>query len=138
MRGGVLPDLRLHDCPGGVGGCQTRSADTAKADPRELPFVKEALTNINKGGYPEAVARISALVGRFADSIPLLRLEKASEIVHEDKALSKITEDEMRLMRSSGVMALLEPELTLHSLPLLLSSREDRLGRCRSSVGADP
>ena len=96
-------------------------------DPRELPFVKEALANIHKGGYPEAAARISALVGRFAGAIPLLRLEKAEEIVRSDKVLSKLTEDQMRHLRSeAGVMALLEPEFTLHALPKLLSNKEDR------------
>jgi pimeloyl-ACP methyl ester carboxylesterase len=99
----------------------------AKQDPRELPFVQEALVNIEKGGYPEALARISALVGRFAGSIPLLRLEKASEIIRTDEALSKITEDEVHFMRAQAeVMAMLEPERTLHALPLLLSSKEER------------
>jgi pimeloyl-ACP methyl ester carboxylesterase len=96
-------------------------------DPRELPFVKEALTRIEKGGYPEAVARISSLVGRFAGTIPLLRLEEAEEVVRADKVLSKLTEDEKRHLRSEAeVMALLEPEFTLHALPKLLSKKEDR------------
>ncbi len=96
-------------------------------DPRELPFVKEALAKIDKGGYPEAIARISALIGRFAGTIPLLRLEEAEEIVRADKVLSKLTEDEKRHLRSEAeVMALLEPEFTLHALPKLLSNKEDR------------
>jgi hypothetical protein len=96
-------------------------------DPRELPFVKEALTRIEKGGYPEAMARISSLVGRFAGTIPLLRLEEAEEVIRADKVLSKLTEDEARHLRSEAeVMALLEPEFTLHALPKLLSRREDR------------
>jgi hypothetical protein len=109
-------------------GLQTQQ----QPDPRELPFVKEALANIQKGGYPEAMARISALVGRFAGAIPLLRLEKAEEIVRSDKVLSKLTEDEMRHLRSeAGVMALLEPEFTLHALPQLLSNEDER-GRAMS------
>jgi hypothetical protein len=99
----------------------------AKPDPRELPFVKETLAKIEEGGYPEAMARISALVGRFAGSIPLLRLEKAEEIVRSDKVLSKLTEDQIRHMRSeAGVMVLLEPEFTLHALPKLLLKKEER------------
>ena len=96
-------------------------------DPRELPFVKEALASIEKGGYPEALARIGALVGRFAGAIPLYRLEMAEEFVKTDKVLSKLSEDQMRHLRSeAGVMALLEPERTLRALPLLLSKKEDR------------
>ncbi|HEX7505037.1 MAG TPA: DUF3141 domain-containing protein, partial [Syntrophales bacterium] len=96
-------------------------------DPREIPFVKEALARIETGGYPEAIARISALTGRFAGAIPLMRLEQAEEIVRSDKVLSKLTEDEKRHLRSEAeVMALLEPEFTLHALPKLLSNKEDR------------
>jgi hypothetical protein len=96
-------------------------------DPRELPFVKEALGQIEKGGYPEAIARISSLIGRFAGTIPLLRLEQAEEIVRSDKVLSKLTEDQKRSLRSEAeVMALLEPEFTLHALPKLLLNKEDR------------
>jgi pimeloyl-ACP methyl ester carboxylesterase len=96
-------------------------------DPRELPFVKEALAQIEKGGYPEAIARISSLIGRFAGTIPLLRLEQAEEIVRSDKVLSKLTEDQKRHLRSEAeVMALLEPEFTLHALPKLLAKKEDR------------
>jgi pimeloyl-ACP methyl ester carboxylesterase len=99
----------------------------AKADPRELPFVKEALAAIEKGGYPEAIARIGALVGQFAGAIPLMRLEMADKIVREDNVLSKLSEDEMRRLRSeAGVMVMLEPERTLRSLPLLLSREKDR------------
>ena len=96
-------------------------------DPRELPFVKEALAQIEKGGYPEAIARISSLTGRFAGAIPLMRLEQAEAIVRSDKVLSKLTEDQKRHLRSEAeVMALLEPEFTLHALPKLLSRKEDR------------
>jgi len=99
----------------------------AQPDPRELPFVKEALASIEKGGYAEAVARIGALVGRFAGAIPLYRLEMAEEFVKTDKVLSKLSEDQMRHLRSeAGVMALLEPERTLRALPLLLLKKEDR------------
>jgi len=94
---------------------------------RELPYVKEAIAAIDKGGFPEAVFRIGALAGRFAGNIPLTRLEEGQEFVRSDKALSKLTADEIRRLRSdAGVMALLEPERTLEALPHLLSNKEDR------------
>ncbi len=109
------------------GDVKTVQAIQEKHDPRELPFVQEALANIKKGGYTEAMARISAIVGRFAGSIPLLRLEKASEVVRKDEKLSKLTEEEVHHMRAQAeVMAMLEPERTLHALPLLLSTQEER------------
>ncbi|MGB4190606.1 MAG: DUF3141 domain-containing protein, partial [Syntrophales bacterium] len=98
-----------------------------RPDPRALPVVQEALANIEKGGYAEALARISSLVGRFAGAIPLTRLEMTEEVVRGDRALSKLTEDERRRMRSEAeVMAMLEPERTLRAIPALLPRREDR------------
>jgi len=99
----------------------------ARPDSRELPFVKEALAQIEKGGYPEALARMGALLGQYAGPIPLYRLAMTDEFIQSDKILSKIPEDEARRLRSeAGVMVLLEPELTLKALPKLLSKKEDR------------
>jgi pimeloyl-ACP methyl ester carboxylesterase len=98
-----------------------------KPDSRELPFVKEALDQIEKGGYPEALARIGALTGQFAGAIPLDRLAMTDEFIRSDKVLSKISEDEARRLRSeAGVMVLMEPERTLRALPLLLAKKEER------------
>jgi len=98
-----------------------------KVDINELPYVKEALSSIDQGGYPEAVARIGALVGRHAGAIPLVRLQMADEFVRSDKVLSKLSADEIRRLRSdAGVMALLEPEKTMDALPQLLAVDEER------------
>jgi len=98
-----------------------------KPDPREMPFAKEALAQIEKGGYPEALARIGALLGQYAGPIPLHRLAMTDEFIKSDKVLSKIPEDEARRLRSeAGVMVLLEAERTLNALPALLSRKEDR------------
>jgi hypothetical protein len=96
-------------------------------DPRELPFVKTALAAIEKGGYPEAMVRIWSMVGQSADAIPLQRLELADKTLRADEKLSKLSEDELRRLRSEAeVIAMLEPERALRSLPLLLAKPEDR------------
>ena len=111
----------------GVGSVKPAIEPDVKIDPRELPYVKDALSAIDQGGYPEAVARIGALVGRYAGPIPLDRLEMADEFVRSDKVLSKLSEDQIRRLRSdAGVMVLLEPERTLDALPSLLAGQEDR------------
>jgi hypothetical protein len=111
----------------GATGEVAPSPPRVEAELRELPYVKEALSALEKGGYPEAVARISALVGRFASSIPLSRLETIQEFVRADEVLSKISEGEMRRLSSeAGVLALLEPQRTMESLPHLLSNEKDR------------
>ena len=92
-----------------------------------MPFAKEALAQIEEGGYPEALARIGALLGQYAGPIPLHRLAMTDEFIKSDKVLSKISEDEARRLRSeAGVMVLMEPERTLNALPALLSRKEDR------------
>ena len=53
-------------------------------DPRELPIVKEALASIDKGGYPEAFARVGFLVTRRGD-VPLSRLEAGQQMVKDYK-----------------------------------------------------
>lgn len=111
----------------GAGKVKPAIESDARIDPRDLTFVKEALSVIDRGGYPEAIARIGALVGRYAGPIPLSRLELADEFVRADKDLSKLSGDQIRSLRSdAGVMALLEPERTLDALPRLLAGDEDR------------
>jgi hypothetical protein len=112
---------------GASGDVKPAPTNEAKPDPRELPFAQEALAQIEKGGYVEALARIGALMGQFAGPIPLNRLAMTEEFIQSDKILSKISEEEGRRLRSeAGVMVLLEPELTLKALPKLLSKKEDR------------
>ena len=112
---------------GASGDVKPGQPEEAKPDTRELPFVKEALAQIEKGGYPEALARIGALMGQYAGPIPLDRLAMTDEFIQSDKVLSKMSEDEARRLRSeAGVMVLLETERTLNALPKLLSKKEDR------------
>jgi len=112
---------------GASGDVKPAPTAEAKPDPRELPFAQEALAQIEKGGYVEALARIGALMGQFAGPIPLNRLALTDEFIQSDKVLSKMSEEEARRLRSeAGVMVLLEPERTLNALPTLLSKKEDR------------
>ncbi len=112
---------------GATGGAKPGQRIEPKPDTRELPFVKEALAQIEKGGYPEALTRIGALMGQYAGPIPLNRLAMTDEFIQADNVLSKMSEEEARRMRSeAGVMVLLEPELTLNALPKLLSNNEER------------
>jgi hypothetical protein len=111
----------------GATGLKGQSIPEPAVNPRDLPYVKEVLQSIDKGGYPEAVARIGALIGQYAGAIPLYRLEMADQFVRTDEILSKLSEDQIRRLRSeAGVMVLLEPERTLKALPLLLSNPDER------------
>jgi pimeloyl-ACP methyl ester carboxylesterase len=99
----------------------------AVVDPRDLPIVKEALAAIGTGGYPEAVALIGALLGKDAGAIPLPRLEMTDKFIRSDPKLSKISADEVRRIKAEqAVVAALEPERGLRSLPKLLADPKDR------------
>src|SRR5262249_29377051 len=52
----------------------------ASAAPRDLPLVREVLASIEKGGYPEGVARISFLLARKGEPLPLTRLALRKEL----------------------------------------------------------
>jgi pimeloyl-ACP methyl ester carboxylesterase len=97
------------------------------ADSRATPQVRETLAAIGQGGYPEAVALIGALLGRGAGSIPLERLELVERLIRGDDVLSRLPADEVRRIRAAqAVVAELEPERGLQSLPDLLPDSSDR------------
>jgi len=96
-------------------------------DPRELPIVKEALASIDKGGYPEAFARVGFLVTRRGD-VPLSRLEGGQQMVKDYKEfLPAVPLEQMR--RISGeqeIIATYETDRAIAALPALLPERKDR------------
>lgn len=97
------------------------------SDPRELPIVQDALAAIGKGGYPEAIAFIGAFVGKGMGRISHARLELVDRFIHSDKILSRLPSDEARRIKSEqSVIAELEPERGLESLPKLLADPADR------------
>jgi pimeloyl-ACP methyl ester carboxylesterase len=111
----------------GVVPASATEARSAARDPRELPLVRDALAAIGTGGYPEAVALIGALLGRGAGRIPLARLELVERFIRGDEVLSRLPADAVRRMRAEqAVVAELEPERGLRSLPRLLADPADR------------
>ncbi len=106
-----------------------------KINPRTLPLVREALAKIEKGGYPQAVARIGALIGSQSHHIPLLSLEATDEVMNSGSALSGLSEEELRRISSEQeVIVSLEPERALATLPSLLS-RPEELQRMKEVLG---
>jgi hypothetical protein len=102
-------------------------ARSAVRDPRELPLVQDALAAIGTGGYPEAVALIGALIGRGAGRIPLGRLELVEHFIRGDEVLSRLPAEAVRRIKAEqAVVAELEPERGLQSLPRLLADPADR------------
>jgi pimeloyl-ACP methyl ester carboxylesterase len=96
-------------------------------DPRELPIVKEALASIDKGGYPEAFARVGYLVTRRGD-VPLSRLEAGQQMVKDYKEfLPAVSLEQMRrIAGEQEIIATYQPDQAIATLPALLPQRKDR------------
>jgi len=96
-------------------------------EPRELPVVKEALASIDKGGYPEAFARVGFLVTRRGD-VPLSRLEAGQQMVKDYKEfLPAVPLEQMRRVAGEQeIIATYEPDKAIATLPALLPQRKDR------------
>ena len=118
-----------------------RDAAPAAQSPRELPVVKEALASIDKGGYPEALARVAFLMAHRDEPLPLSRLHLAHELVDDYRELlPELPLDELR--RIGGVQEIIaryEPERAVATLPTLLAqpAERDRLLALLARVLAD-
>lgn len=98
------------------------------ADPRMLPFVQDALASIAQGGYAEAFARVSFLLSRRGEPLPLTRLRMEEELAATYAAYyPAIPSDQFRRIRGEQeIIARFEPEKALLTLPVLLADRDDR------------
>ena len=104
-----------------------RAAQIA-AEPRDLPFVKEALASIEEGGFAEALARVGALLARRGAPLPLARLALKQGLTVEYRALlPDVTPDQWRRIRGEqDIIVRYEPEKAIAALPKLLSKQGDR------------
>jgi pimeloyl-ACP methyl ester carboxylesterase len=97
-------------------------------EPRELPYVREALASISEGGYPAAFARIGALLMRHGEPLPLARLETKDELSRDyAEYVPKIPPDQLRRIRGEQeIIVRYEPEQAVLSLSTLLADPRER------------
>ena len=97
-------------------------------EPRELPFVKEALASIGEGGFAEALARVGSLLARRGAPLPLARLALKQQLATEyHDLLPDWAPDEWRRIRGEqDIIVCYEPEKAIAALPKLLSKHGDR------------
>ncbi len=97
-------------------------------DARQLPFVRELLSAISEGGYPEALARADALLMERGKPIPLSKIDLKEELIADYRAfLPDIPREQMRAIRGKQeIIVRYEPETALATLPQLLRKKNDR------------
>jgi hypothetical protein len=109
---------------------QAAGAKTAEriTEPRELPFVREALESIAEGGYPEALARVACLLARKGEPLLLSRLQTKQALMDEYRdLLPALPWNEWRRIRGEQeIVVRYEPDRALATLPALLADRADR------------
>jgi hypothetical protein len=100
----------------------------APADALELPVVKDALAAIGKGGFPEALTRTAALIGRKGPTVPLERVALKGELTKEYRdLLPDLALDQWRRIRGEqDIIVRYAPEQALATLPRLLADPADR------------
>ena len=120
---GDLFVMYLEDRP----GVQARELPRVQ-EARELPFVREALASIAEGSYPEAVARVDALLARRGQRIPLSLMALKEEMIGEYRGLlPDMPRDQMRRIRGEQeIITQYEKEKAIATLPQLLHDPEDR------------
>ncbi len=97
-------------------------------EPRDLPFVREALASIAEGGYPEALARVACLLARKGEPLLLTRLQLKQELMADYRELlPAMPPDQWRRIRGEQeIIVRYEPERALATLPELLANPGDR------------
>ncbi len=109
---------------------------------RQLPIAKAALATISKGGYPEALGRVLALLARHDVPLRLEQLELMQELAQDfAHLLPHLARDQERRTRGEqDIIVFYEPARALETLPLLLTNPADRarLRKFLDRLLADP
>src|SRR5262249_52457898 len=97
-------------------------------DARDLPVVKEALASIDRGGYPEALARVASLLASGEETIPLGRVERKQELLSEYASLlpNLPPEASRRIRGEQDIIVRYAREEAIKTLPQLVSDPADR------------
>ncbi|NLY27394.1 MAG: DUF3141 domain-containing protein [Alcaligenaceae bacterium] len=103
------------------------TAERQSVDVLQMPEVQAALAQINEGGLAAGAIRMMLMMNRARGYIRRSRLEKAFEIIKRVEPFQSMAPDEVAcLVRCQTLIADLEPELALASLPQVLRTAEER------------
>ena len=107
-----------------------RAEETGDRNATEVrqEFVQDALNQIEKGGYAEAVARAAYLLQRNDEPLPVWRLNMRQELINDYRdLLPDLAPDQWRRIRGTQeIIARHQPEKAVLALATLLSKPEEK------------
>jgi tellurite resistance protein len=109
---------------------RSHAAGRTLKDPHELrglPEAQMALSRIAQGGFVEAVIRMLIMLAESRGGVRRDRLERSARVLTTDQPFAGLTQDQRTLIiREQTLVVTLAPEEAMASLPLLLSTSEER------------
>ncbi|WP_374309201.1 DUF3141 domain-containing protein [Methylocella sp.] len=94
---------------------------------RELPDVRAALAEIDRGGFAEAVIRVLILLARSRGEVRQSRLERSDATLRTVEPFASLGEEgRARIIHQQALIVDFEPEAALRTLPDLIRDEADR------------
>lgn len=104
-----------------------RPKPSGQHDLNAMPEVHEMMSNINKGGYAEAVVRMLVLLARARGTVRRDRLDRANAIWHQHAPFDSMDEDiRNHIIHEQSLIVDMAGDEALASLPRLLHRTEER------------